>query len=253
MISARKRNRIIILCIVLVTIAMISFVEKKQSDVMCTNINIHIDNQLGNYFIDENDVLKIITNDHDDKLIGEPFESIDLKQLEGRLERHPFVYRAEVHKDLKGNLNANIYQARPVARLSYSGYNDKYINHLGEIIPTSEKYTSRVLFISGYITANLKEDKLYEYEYGQNLMRMIGYINGDKFWKAMVSQLEIDKRGNIYMYTQVGKQKVEFGPPEDLDDKFKRLRIFYSKILPTKGWNSYETVSVKFKNQIVCE
>ena len=31
------------------------------------------------------------------------------------------------------------------------------------------------------------------------------------------------------------------------------VKIFYKDILPAKGWNSYETVSVKFKDQIVCE
>ena len=253
MMSPAKRKRIIITCIVLATIAMISFVEKKRSDMVCKNINIHVDNQLGNYFIDENDVMSILTNDNDDMLIGVPFEKIDLKHLEERLERHAYVYRAEVHKDLKGNLNTEVFQSRPVARLTYSGNNDKYINHLGEVIPISQKYTSRVLLINGYISAHLEEESVMENEFGQQLMEMINHINKDKFWKAMVAQLEIDKKGNIRIYTQVSKQIVEFGPPEDLDDKFKKLKIFYKDILPTKGWNTYERVSVKFKNQIVCE
>ncbi len=242
-----------IFLIILVTAAMIGFVEKKQSDAVCKAINISIDNQLGNYFVDENDVMKMITNDQDDKIVGEYFSDINLKMLEERLERHAFVYHTDVYEDLRGNLNINVYQTRPIARITHSGYNDKYVNHLGEIIPTSTKYTSRVMLISGYVTKNIEGENLNDSEYGQKLMGLIDYINKNKFWKSMVAQLDIDKKGNISIYTQVSKQLVEFGQPEEVEGKFRKLEIFYNKILPSKGWNSYEKVSVKFKNQIVCE
>ena len=29
------------------------------------------------------------------------------------------------------------------------------------------------------------------------------------------------------------------------------LQLFYRKVLPKKGWNEYDTISVKFKDQIV--
>ena len=37
-----------------------------------------------------------------------------------------------------------------------------------------------------------------------------------------------------------------------MEIKFKKLELFYKNILPTKGWNYYESVNLKFKNQIVC-
>jgi len=253
MLKNRISNKVLVFSIVLATIAMISFVEKQQSDAVCMAINIVIDNQLGNHFIDENDVLEIVTNDNDDKIVGEYFSEIDLKQLEKKLEKHPFVYSAEVSRDIRGNLNVNVHQARPIARITHSGYNDKYINHLGQVIPISKKYTSRVMLISGYVTKNISGDNLYDSDYGSRLMELIEFINGDEFWKPMVVQLDIDQKGNISVYTQVSKQLVDFGQPENIEEKFKKLEIFYTRILPSKGWNSYEKVSVKFKNQIVCE
>ena len=29
--------------------------------------------------------------------------------------------------------------------------------------------------------------------------------------------------------------------------------LFYKNIAPTKGWNTYKTINVKFKNQIICD
>jgi cell division protein FtsQ len=85
------------------------------------------------------------------------------------------------------------------------------------------------------------------------LMQLLKFIENDKFWKAQITQMNINNSGNIKMYTQVSKQVIEFGTPEEISEKFKKLKIFYKDILPYKGWNSYERVSVKFKDQIVCE
>ena len=52
---------------------------------------------------------------------------------------------------------------------------------------------------------------------------------------------------------QVGKQKIEFGNPENVENKFFRLSVLVKKVLPSVGWNKYERVSLKYKDQIVCE
>jgi cell division protein FtsQ len=55
------------------------------------------------------------------------------------------------------------------------------------------------------------------------------------------------------MYQQVGKQVIEFGEAKDIEEKFKKINLFYEEILPAKGWNTYSRVNVKYKGQIVCE
>ena len=237
----------------LITISLIGFVEKKHSDTVCLAINISIDSEPGQYFIDDLDVINIITNDGDDIIVGEYLSQINLKELERRLTSQAFIHNAEVHTDLRGNLNVNVYQTRPIARITHSGYNDKYINEMGAIIPTSKKYTARVMLISGYVSKNIAEQNLYENEYGTKLMQLIQYINKNDFWRSMIAQIDIDAKGNIFLYPQVGKQFIEFGQPEEIESKFKKAFLLYDKILPSKGWNEYERVSVKFKNQIVCE
>ena len=61
------------------------------------------------------------------------------------------------------------------------------------------------------------------------------------------------KDGEVELYPQVTKQKIEFGKPKDFEEKFSKLMTFYKEILPSKGWNYYERVNVKFKDQIICE
>ncbi len=231
----------------------IGLVEKEAGERTCTSIEVNIDNQFENYFINEGDIIDIITNRGENRIVGENLEDLNLKMIESELYKNKFIKKAEVYKDLKGHLMINIDQSRPIARLMSSKMSDRYISNRGEVLPLSRRYTARVLLIDGPYADNAKLYDLYETDYGKDLMSLLHFIDQDKFWKAQIAQMHIDKKGNIKMYTQVSKQVIEFGKPVDLKEKFRNLKIFYKEILPTKGWNSYESVSVKFKNQIVCE
>jgi cell division protein FtsQ len=51
---------------------------------------------------------------------------------------------------------------------------------------------------------------------------------------------------------RVGSQKIVFGNGDDLESKFKNLLVFYKKAIPLVGWDTYSTINLKFKGQIVC-
>ena len=90
-------------------------------------------------------------------------------------------------------------------------------------------------------------------EFGKDLLEMINYINNDKFFSKIISEIEINSNKNIIIHPQFSKQKIIFGYPDNFEDKFEKIILFYKKIVPAKGWNTYRTVNVKFKNQIICD
>ena len=44
---------------------------------------------------------------------------------------------------------------------------------------------------------------------------------------------------------------VNFGDTTRLAEKRDALKLFYSKVMPYKGWEEYDTISVKFRGQVV--
>ena len=42
------------------------------------------------------------------------------------------------------------------------------------------------------------------------------------------------------------------GRADDLDHKFKKLLAFYNKGLNSIGWNKYNYINIKYRNQVVC-
>jgi cell division protein FtsQ len=121
-------------------------------------------------------------------------------------------------------------------------------------MPVSEDFTSRVVLLSGsYVKKIATMQNLNESEEGVALMEMLSEIRNDDFWKAQISQLDIDGNGRISILPQVGDERIEFGKPKDLESKFGKLMIYYKEILPSMGWNKYKRVNLEYEGQIVAE
>lgn len=237
----------------LALISVIGFTESKQGGDRCKDIVIRISNQYDNYFIDEQDVLSLMTSNGAHVVKGASFKDLNLKEIEERVKSDRFIKEAEIYKDLKGNVLVHVDLRRPLARIVRNTGPDAYIAADGAILPVSEKFSSRVMLVTGsYMTELIKND-LNETDNGKKVFDMIKYINSNKFWKAQIAQLDIDKKLNIILYPQVTKQYVEFGQPEELEEKFSKLEIFYKQILPQKGWNTYDRVNLMYEGQIIAE
>lgn len=236
-----------------VTFLAIGFVGKKQHEKIINKIDIRIDNPYESYFIDKNDLMNLITENGTENITGKGFDELSLKEIEKRVNRHRFVQRAEVFKDLRGNLVVNAYQTVAIARVVQTDGPDAYISDKGNILPVSDKFTPRVIIIGGDYTRKLVRSDLTKDTTSAKIFDLIKFIQADEFWNAQVAQLDINRKGEITFYPQVGNQLIEFGKAEDIEKKFKKLDIFYKEILPRKGWDAYSRVNLKYKDQIICE
>lgn len=233
-------------------LAAIGFAERSDTGETCLDIVVEIGNQYENYFVDEQDVIRLITDNSQRIVQGARFSDLNLKEMEIRLREEYFIDQAEIYKDLKGNLLVNVRLQRPMARIIRNDGPHAYVAEDGSILPVSEKFTARTVLISGDVTELLKQS-LWKTDDGEKLYNLLRYIYTDPFWKAQIAQVEIDGDMDVTLYPQVSRQYIEFGKPENLEEKFRKLKIFYDRILPARGWNAYERVNVKYKDQIIAE
>ncbi|HSJ66227.1 MAG TPA: hypothetical protein VK921_01065 [Anditalea sp.] len=246
------KKSIIFTVLTAVLIGFIAFVEKSESTKTFTGIEVIVKGISDVYFVEEHEVITRLNNEFPELRPGTPMTDIQLAKIEKKVEKHPFVKRAEAFRDLKGKILVKIDQHRPIARVARPMAADGYISSEGKVLPTSPVYTSRVLIIEGTGGEALLESKDLSVDH-PDLMEMIKYVSKHKFWSAQIASMEIDRKGNILLHQQVGKQVIEFGKPIELEEKFKKVEILYNEILPEKGWNTYSRVNVKYKDQIICE
>lgn len=237
----------------LVLFGLIAFTERMKGEVAVSAIDISIENLHENHFLDESDVMKLMRLDLDN-LRGAEVSKLNFSEIESRIRRSPYVADAELFSDLKGNLMVTVTLRRPVARVVQSDGPDAYIAEDGTIMPVSSKFASRVILVSGELMPRLlKAPNVYEVEEGTQLMQMLHVIRDDTFWNAQIAQVDMNSAGRAVLYPQVGNEVIEFGTPEDLEVRFRKLKIFYKEIFPRVGWNKYKRINVEYEGQVVAE
>lgn len=171
-----------------------------------------------------------------------------------RIKSHKFVKEAQVYHDLAGNLNINIKQNRPIARIVHDhSEQDVYIDEEGHILPLSERFTARVIPITRSLFQPAQSPSFFQDSTGRAYLNLLKFIQKDAFWKAQLAEMQIDAKGKVVFMPQVGTQTIEFGKPEEVELKFKKLLVFYKKVLPAMGWDRYRRVNLEFHDQIICE
>lgn len=233
-------------------LALIAFAERKGSDKKYEALEVYVQGISDVYFVDEKEIRQLLENEFPNLRPGISLEEVSIKQIEDKVESHPFVRNAEVFKDLKGKVVVKIDQYRPIARIIRPSAAHGYISSEGVILPTSPNYTTRVLTIEGPMVETLLSQEDLSEEHA-DLLELIHFIEKDDFWKAQIAGIEINKNKEVKLFQQVGKQVIEMGRPTDIEEKFKKISLFYKEILPSKGWEAYSRVNVKYKDQIICE
>jgi cell division protein FtsQ len=230
-------------------IVLMSFIEVKKSEVLCTDVKVYIP---GNqYFIDKQEVDKILLINNK-PLIGRKMEEINIHELENKLKANPFIEFAKVYTDMDGIINVEISQRQPILRIINHIDQDFYVDQHGLKIPLSVNFTARVLVANGYIDelfAN-RVDTLHT-AIAQQLFKTADYIRRDSLWAAQIAQIYINKDHEIELIPRAGNNRILLGDADSLDRKFHNLLVFYKKALPKVGWDTYKIINIKYANQVV--
>lgn len=237
---------------------IVFFVEFQQKSKRCMGIIVKLDEKAEYPFFNEQDIKDLITLKGVDNIEGMNFSEINLKGLEKRVMKNRLINNCQVFRDLSGNLVVSIVQQRPVGRLISISDTDQQINasqggyltETGEIVPLSGRFAARTVLVSGEFF--VKKQNLTSQK-GKQLIDFLKALQKKPFWKAQVAEVIVSNDSELTLIPQVGQHQIDFGLPEDFEVKFEKLKIFYKNILPLKGWEKYKRVSVKFRNQIVCE
>lgn len=247
------KREIKIVAAILSMVILIAFSERKFRDVAVHDVVVKVENIADNHFLDEQDVMGLMGL-KEENLRGASVDKIDLRGLENRIRHDRFVKEAELYTDMRGDLIVKVNLQRPIARIVRANGPDGYIAEDGTIMPVSDKFNARVVLLSGsFVDQVVKLSNLSESEDGTKLKELIDRIRMNEFWRAQVAQLDIDSKGNVDIYPQIGGQVIEFGKLDKQEEKLLKLKVFYKEILPRMGWNKYKRVNLEYEGQIVAE
>lgn len=238
----------------LLVMMIVSAVSQKRESV--TN-NIIIDVETlpdSSKLITENDILTTLTRSLGRNPEGMPIEKLDLQRMEERiLEKDPFISNADVYVDARSRLHIDIQQREPFLRIIDASGRNYYLDNDGKHMPTSINFTARVPVATGYIPSYTPEYMSKKNGTLRHLFLFMKKIQKDEFMNALTEQVFVTKKREFIVIPKVGKQKLLFGKNRDVEEKFKRLKVFYMEGMPYEGWQKYSTINLKYEGQVVCK
>ena len=221
----------------------------KQQDTICTDIKYNIKNIKQFQFVKEADLKRILHQGNEDNITYQKVENINLKALEEKVEKNVFVDNAEVYLNFEGVLKVDVVQKIPLYRIINNNNVSYYISEKAHRIPLSTNFTPRLIVATGFIPdlEDISKDEI-----NVNLKQLIDFIRADKFWNAMIGQVEVKQNKDFVLIPKLKGHTVLLGSVENLDEKFDKLGTFYKEALKRTDWTKYKEINLKFKGQLIC-
>jgi len=221
--------------------------KKNRED--CTNYTIAIKGAEENYFIDADDINKLIKSGAGSEIKGKKISEINLKKLEQLLRSNVWIRKAEMWFDNRNVLHVEVYEREPIARIFTTAGNTFYIDSSERKLPLSDKLSARVPVFTGFI-----DKKVYSAKDSlllTDIKNIATYIKNDPFWMSQVAQIDITPERNFELSPVVGNHLIRLGNGKDIGRKFNRLMIFYKQVLAQKGFDAYSIIDVQYSGQVV--
>lgn len=253
--KTKKVSYVLLWCMLVAALFFsLSFINKQENSTTCTEIKVHIEPTEAANFVDREMVLKSIRKDgNEQKIIGLQINAIGIPRLENKLRANSMIKLAQVYTDMNGSLNIHIQQRRPIVRVINAFNEGFYLDENGLKMPLSPNYTAHVPIASGYIFEHGEGRDTAQTEVLRQLFKIATYVDKDTFWNAQIEQIFVTAESEFTLIPNIGDQTIHFGDANDTEDKFTRLMLFYKEAINRVGWETYSSITVKYKNQIVCK
>jgi cell division protein FtsQ len=231
-----------------ITTLLVAANNKKEEHV-CNDILIGIKGNEGKFYVEKEDVLKLMEKTMGGSLLQENITSINLKKLEKGLKTNPWIRNAELYFDSKDALHVFVEEREPTARVFTTQGSSFYMDSSGARMPLLDKMSIRVPVVTGFTSARRFDaaDSLLL----QQTKQVVQFIFNNEFWNAQVGQIDITPQRKFELIPVIGDHIIKLGDGEDIEEKLNKLYVFYKQVMSKVGFNKYAALDVEFRGQVV--
>lgn len=201
-------------------------------------------------FIDKKELTQLLTDNGQLEFKGKPVASLNLRKMEAKLEKNRWIQNADIYFDNLQIMQVVVQERIPVARVFSTKGESFYLDTAGVWLPLSDKVTARLPLFTGFPGAAGKwktRDSLLV----RQMVELSGFLSRDPLWVAQIAQVDITPSREFELLPMLGNHVMELGEGVDLEQKFRKLHIFYEKVLSSQGIDAYERIKLQFKGQVV--
>lgn len=198
---------------------------------------------------DEGDTLKFVTPQFLQSemkrmgfnLTGRPLSEIRTKTVEDRFNKQYYVEHVECFKCSDRTVRLEVWPVKPVMRV-FDSSGSYYINREGKRVPSMPEIFVDVPVVKGNFSGQFPP---------QRLLPLIDRLTTNECLRHLVSSVEVADSANVFIVPNIAGHVINLGTLGNLDAKIAKLMRMYREVLPVKGWLIYDTINLKWNNQVV--
>lgn len=176
------------------------------------------------------------------KIKGEKIADINLQQIEDYLSKFSNFETVECSINPDSRLRITVTPIKAEVRVFENDGTSFYINRYGKRIKADAEF-----FIDVPVLITTKKND----QYIRSALSVIRQTYTDTELAPLIAAYKLDGPNDILLIPRLHGHVINFGDSTRTAEKKAALLTAYREILPAKGWNTYDTISVKFRNQIV--
>ncbi len=212
-----------------------------RQDQDCTELIVVVKDSLDKHFVTQADIISLLKS-IDMYPVGKPVSQFDTNRMEEELLKNEMIAKVEAYKTPSGAIKLEVVQKMPVLRVMSNG-GDYYVDHSGSSMPVSRRYAAYVPVATGYIEKELALTGLYKFAL---------FLQKNDFWNNQIEQIYVHPNKEVTLIPRVGSHRILLGTLDDFNEKLDNLQLFYEQAIPKVGWEKYNQINLKYKEQIVC-
>lgn len=220
-------------------IATFFWTESYSALEQCTGLTVNIEKSSTNYVTREFILDELNREGLNPK--NKPVSEAGIDKIEAMFNGKDYVESAECYITNDGIVHLDIVPIKPVMRV-FDSTGSYYLNRQGKRMAAN----ANIFIDLPVVTGNFSDDKE-----PLKLLPMLEYIEKDDFLRNLVTQVEMKDTNNIFIVPNIVGHIINMGTTDHFQSKFAKLMRMYKEVMPVKGWETYDTINLKWDHQIV--
>ncbi|MCM1290491.1 MAG: hypothetical protein NC201_03250 [Prevotella sp.] len=178
---------------------------------------------------------------YDSHIIGKNISELKTSAIEKYLNSLRNFEDVQCVITSQGKLRIYVTPMVPELRV-FDGNRSYYINKEGKQIIAKADFFADVPVVSGHFTKEFP---------AKDILPVARFVENDPVLRELVTMIEAHDKNNIILIPRIKGHVINIGDTTNLSYKKQNIITAYKKILPYRGWETYDTISVKYHGQIV--
>jgi cell division protein FtsQ len=187
-------------------------------------------------------------------LKGSNLQKLDTGELKQRIMVLPYLREVEISKELNGIVRVKVFEREPVAKAVIDG-RIMAVDGDGFLLPEKKGLADRfpdLLIIRGITRIHPAKNGLQKLDSRdvEFIRQFRDALSQSDYARLLIRELHLAP-GNMSWCVAV-QSPVRFivGNDGNFKEKLKKFEIFWQKVISKKGFDSYETVDLRFRDRI---